>query len=164
MLPTREGGWSLGTVIFGIMGGAYGLMSCKGNNAAKAAKTVATETSKAWFKQSLAQWSVHKELFDGSMDNLDFAKFSSDLGFEGIEYVSQFFKDQVGDKDYLNKMNTRAKDSNVEQLLIMIDGEGDLASESKTERKKAIENHKKWVDAAAALGCHSLDRWSRWII
>ena len=41
-------------------------------------------------------------------------------------------------------------------VLIMIDDEGDLSDEKQEERTKAVENHKKWVDAAAALGCHAI--------
>ena len=39
-------------------------------------------------------------------------------------------------------------------VLIMIDGEGDMSASDEETRMKAVENHKKWVDAAAALGCH----------
>ena len=38
----------------------------------------------------------------------------------------------------------------------MIDGEGDLSEPDKAKRNEAVENHKKWVDAAAALGCHAI--------
>ena len=38
----------------------------------------------------------------------------------------------------------------------MIDGEGDLSAEGEPERTKSVEGHKKWVDAAAALGCHAI--------
>jgi sugar phosphate isomerase/epimerase len=38
----------------------------------------------------------------------------------------------------------------------MIDGEGDLSAEDSAARTKAVDNHKKWIDAAAALGCHSI--------
>jgi sugar phosphate isomerase/epimerase len=41
-------------------------------------------------------------------------------------------------------------------VLIMIDGEGDLSAPDKAERTKAVENHRKWVDAAVALGCHAI--------
>ena len=44
----------------------------------------------------------------------------------------------------------------VKSLLIMVDGEGSLASESIDKRNIAVENHKKWVDAAKFLGCHSI--------
>ena len=53
-------------------------------------------------------------------------------------------------------MKTRANDLNVESLLIMCDSEGALGDPDKATRKKAVENHYKWVDAARYLGCHSI--------
>ena len=38
----------------------------------------------------------------------------------------------------------------------MVDGDGNLATNDESELNEAIENHKKWVDAAKALGCHSI--------
>ena len=38
----------------------------------------------------------------------------------------------------------------------MVDDEGDLADPDENKRNQAVENHKKWVDAAAKLGCHSI--------
>ena len=38
----------------------------------------------------------------------------------------------------------------------MVDGEGDLADPDESKRNAAVDNHKKWVDAAAELGCHSI--------
>ena len=38
----------------------------------------------------------------------------------------------------------------------MIDGEGDLSFSDEKATKTAIENHKKWIDAAQFLGCHSI--------
>ena len=41
-------------------------------------------------------------------------------------------------------------------LLIMIDGEGALGAPTEADRKQTVDNHKKWADAAHALGCHSI--------
>jgi sugar phosphate isomerase/epimerase len=38
----------------------------------------------------------------------------------------------------------------------MVDDEGDLADPDENKRNQAVENHKKWVDAASKLGCHSI--------
>jgi L-ribulose-5-phosphate 3-epimerase len=38
----------------------------------------------------------------------------------------------------------------------MVDGEGDLGIANDMERKKSVENHYKWVNAAKILGCHSI--------
>lgn len=109
------------------------------------------------YKISLAEWSLHKTLFAGKLDNLDFAAYAKDkCGIDAIEYVNQFFKDKATDDSYLTELNKRAGDLGVKQLLIMIDGEGQLGDPDKARRTKAVENHHKWVDAAKFLGCHSI--------
>ena len=111
------------------------------------------------FKLSLAQWSFHRRLFGQAtekMDNLDFAAESARLGFGGIEYVNQFFKNKAKDKRYLAEMRLRAADNNVKSLLIMCDGEGRLGDPDNAKRTQTVENHYKWVDAAGFLGCHSI--------
>ena len=109
------------------------------------------------FKISLAQWSLHKTLFSGKMNNLDFAKASKEeFGIDAVEYVNQFFATKAKDMDYLQDMKTRAEDFGVTNVLIMIDGEGNLGDPDDARRTKAIENHYKWVDAAKFLGCHSI--------
>ena len=38
----------------------------------------------------------------------------------------------------------------------MVDDEGDLADPDENMRNQAVENHKRWVDAASKLGCQSI--------
>jgi L-ribulose-5-phosphate 3-epimerase len=109
-----------------------------------------------WFRISLAQWSLHKLLFAGELDNLDFAKESRALGFEAVEYVNAFFKDKATDAAYLAEMNKRAEGEGVKQLLIMCDGEGNLGDPDDAGRTQAVDNHRKWLDAAKTLGCHCI--------
>jgi len=109
------------------------------------------------FQISLAEWSLHKTLFDKKLDNLDFAKTAKeDYGIEAIEFVNQFFKDKAKDQAYLADLKKRADDLGVRILLIMIDGEGELGNASLRKRTEAVENHFKWVEAARFLGCHSI--------
>ena len=109
------------------------------------------------FRISLAQWSLHRTLFDKKLDNLDFAKTAkNDFGIEAVEYVNQFFKDKAQDKTYLAEMKKRAGDLGVKNVLIMIDAEGALGDADEAKRKQAVENHYKWVEAAKFLGCHSI--------
>lgn len=109
------------------------------------------------FDISLAQWSLHRNLFDGDLDNLDFASTAkNEFGISAVEYVNQFFMDEAKNKEYLKKMNKRADDAGVENVLIMCDGEGALGDPDEKARKEAVQNHHKWVDAAAFLGCHSI--------
>ena len=115
------------------------------------------DSAKSPFKISLAQWSLHRALQQKKMDHLDFvSKAANTFGIYAVEYVNQFFKDKATDSSYLAEMNKRASDAGVKQLLIMIDEEGGLAEPDDMVRKKAVENHYKWVDAAKTLGCHSI--------
>jgi len=109
------------------------------------------------FKISLAQWSLHRTLRSGKLDNLDFARTAKqNWGIEAVEYVNQFFAERATDFDYLGRMKARAADHGVRSLLIMIDGEGLLADADDTKRRRAVENHFKWICAAKFLGCHSI--------
>src|SRR5262245_12455383 len=109
------------------------------------------------FKISLAEWSLHRALRNKELTNLDFPRIAREqYGIEGVEFVNQFFKDKAHDSAYLKDLKSRASDQGVTCVLIMIDGEGDMSAPDKAQRDKAVENHKKWVDAAAALGCHSI--------
>lgn len=120
-------------------------------------KNVFADHHEKAFKISLAQWSLHKTLFDKKMDNLDFAKVARQkFGIEAIEYVNQFFMDKAKAESYLSEMKKRAEDHNVTSLLIMCDGEGQLGHPDTEEREQAVKNHHKWVEAAKFLGCHSI--------
>lgn len=109
------------------------------------------------FKISLAQWSLHRAFFGKQADPLDFAKIAkTEYGIEGVEYVNQFFKDKAKDQGYLNELKKRADDHGVTSVLIMCDGEGALGDPDEKKRNEAVDNHKKWVEAAKFLGCHSI--------
>lgn len=108
------------------------------------------------FKISLAQWSLHRALKGQQIDPADFAKVANSYGFDGIEYVNQFYAGKAQDKTYLAELKRRATGEGIWSVLIMVDGEGALGASEKAARQKTVENHKKWVDAAAYLGCHAI--------
>ncbi len=135
-----------------------GLSSCGGSTkqAAQQAEIAKAVAKDLFFDISLAEWSLHRQLFAKELDHLDFAAKARSFDLNGVEYVNSFFKDKAKDTAYLNEMNNRAKNEGVKNLLIMIDGEGQLAASDDKKRTQAIENHYKWVDAAVHLGCHSI--------
>ena len=109
------------------------------------------------FEISLAQWSLHRSLYSGKLNHLDFAKISKEnFGIDAIEYVNSFFFEKAEDKSYLKEMKSRADDHGVKSLLIMCDNEGSLGDPDNQKRQKAVENHYKWHEAAKYLGCHSI--------
>ena len=147
---------------------ALNLTSCKEKDK-KSEETVNSETTETtsdslFFKLSLAEWSLHEPIQNGDLDPMDFAKTASEMGFSGIEYVNSFYAERIKNADdpeqemqtVLDSLKANSEKYKVKNLLIMVDGEGDLAVNDSEERNKAVENHKKWVDAANYLGCHSI--------
>src|SRR5262245_15783434 len=108
------------------------------------------------FGLSLAEWSLHRALRGGELDHLDFARKARSHGLDAVEYVNQFFSERAADFEYLSEMKRRADGEVVQSVLIMIDGEGELADPDEARRRKAVENHFKWAVAARYLGCHSI--------
>lgn len=109
------------------------------------------------FRISLAQWSLHRTLRSGALDNLDFPRTArEEFGIEAVEYVNTFFQDRARDTAYLAELKSRCDDLGVLSLLIMCDGEGALGDPDSEARRQAVENHHRWVEAARFLGCHAI--------
>lgn len=108
------------------------------------------------FDISLAQWSLHRTLRGKDLSNLDFPKKAKSFGIGAIEYVNSFWKDKAKDAKYVAELKKRCSGEGVKSLLIMCDGEGALGDPNEATRKRAVENHYKWVVAAKELGCHSI--------
>jgi sugar phosphate isomerase/epimerase len=110
---------------------------------------------------SLAEWSFHRALESGKLDHLDFpARAKNEFGFSAVEYVNGFFggtkmnfKEAGKNTAYLNELLKRSKDAGVFNHLLMVDDEGPLSNADKKERLASVDNHKKWIEAAALLGC-----------
>jgi sugar phosphate isomerase/epimerase len=110
---------------------------------------------------SLAEWSLHRALESGKIDHLDFPVIAKrEFNISAVEYVNGCFggsklnfKDAGKNTAYLSELLKRSKDAGVVNHLIMVDDEGLLASPDDKERLSAVDNHKKWIEAAKFLGC-----------
>ncbi|TAF96607.1 MAG: sugar phosphate isomerase/epimerase [Cytophagia bacterium] len=113
---------------------------------------------KLWFDISLAEWSLHKTIFnEKKLTNLDFpAVARKEFGIGIVEYVDQMFKDKARDTAYLNDLLTRCKDNDVKNHLIMVDTAGNLGEADAKKRMEAVEKHHQWVDCAKYLGCATI--------
>jgi len=111
-------------------------------------------------KISLAQWSLHRAIkINQTLSPFDFSLKAREMGFDAVEYVSSLYWNVLKTKPIKKVTNTllnNSKDHGIKNLLIMVDGEGDLASNSKNKRQKSVDNHKKWIEMAYDLGCHSI--------
>jgi len=142
--------------------------SCKENkkeeNSEAKEDEIMTKTTAPLFKLSLAQWSINKMIREDGVDPYTFAEKAKNWGFTGLEYVSQLYHPTLEKanfspeamQEFVDKCNAEAKKHGMTNVLIMVDRQGALAAVDASERKTAVENHFRWVDAAAAMGCHSI--------
>jgi len=106
------------------------------------------------FKLALSQFSLASQFWAKQLDPLDFPKKTiTTFGITGLDYCSMFFADKAKDATFLNELKKRSADNGCYNLRIMVDGEGVLGDLNKDVRTKAVDNHYKWIDAAATLGC-----------
>lgn len=107
------------------------------------------------FRISLAEWSFHRAIQSRLMTNLDFPRIARQhYGIEGLEFVNGLWESPT--EGYLRRLQKNMNDQGCKGVLIMCDDEGAMGHSEKAARMKAAENHYKWADFAAQLGCHSI--------
>ncbi|WP_114937742.1 TIM barrel protein [Mucilaginibacter endophyticus] len=113
----------------------------------------ADTATKPFFKLAVSQFSFASQFWTKQLDPLNFPAKAKELGISGLDYCSMFFADKAKDQQFLSDLKKRATDAGSYNLRIMVDGEGVLGDLNEANRLKAVDNHHKWIDAAAALGC-----------
>ncbi|MHC4583220.1 MAG: sugar phosphate isomerase/epimerase family protein [Planctomycetota bacterium] len=104
---------------------------------------------------SLAQWALVSEIREGKWKNSDFPKIArEDFDINGVEFVSTLF--ELPTYSYLKRLRQNAEKYKVTMILIMVDDEGETCDPSRGTRIQTAINHRKWVDIAKYLGCHSI--------
>ena len=117
----------------------------------------ADEKSQPLYKISCTEYSLHRMIGKGELDNLEYAAFvRKTFGLDGVEYWNRPFMKKAEDGDYIADMRRRADDAGVQGTVILIDGEGNLGDPKEAGRIDAVNRHKKWVTCAKQLGCHSI--------
>jgi sugar phosphate isomerase/epimerase len=117
----------------------------------------ASTASDLFFKISLAEFSLASSILGGQFPHMEFpAKAKNAFGISAVEHVTLFFADKANDQTYLKELKQRTDDLGVQNVLIMVDTAGDLASLDENVRTRAVDNHRTWLDAAKFLGCHAI--------
>jgi sugar phosphate isomerase/epimerase len=155
------------------------LVSC--NTGSKSSTTTEEETpcdTIPDFQISLAQWSLHRTYFGGSItdwqefgrllvespddllkgedDPMDFPKVAAGYGINCIELVNTFYYSKANDQAYWTTFKKGCEEAGVTVGLIMCDALGNMGDADPETRMAAVENHKPWVDIAAFLGAKSI--------
>ncbi len=147
-----------------------GMYACKENKLSQKSiqnqNTLFSQTDPE-IKLSLAQWSLHKMILNNQLDAMDFAQKAKELGFDSLEYVSQLYIPEIRKRgntdqaimDIMEELKGKSDSLSMQNQIMMVDLHDDkelLASEDETYRSASVEKHKVWVEATAALGCHSM--------
>lgn len=104
---------------------------------------------------SLAAWSFSGSYFQGKWKLLDMPGILRDkLGITALEHVNQFFENPT--LNYLQRLKKSFADAGVVSTILMVDNEGGTAAVDKAERVLSATMHRKWIDIAHFLGCHSV--------
>lgn len=147
-----------------------GMYACKENESGQKStvnQNVMISQTDPKIKLSLAQWSLHKMILNNALDAMDFAQKAKGLGFESLEYVSQLYIPEIQKRgntdqaimDIMTELKEKSDSLSMKNQIMMVDLHDDkelLASSDEFYRTAAVEKHRIWVDATAALGCHSM--------
>jgi len=107
------------------------------------------------FRISLAQWSLHRAIQSRMITNLDFPRIAREqFGIEGLEFVNGLW--EAPTQDYIRRLKANMQKTGAQAVLLMVDGEGMMGHSERATRMKAALSHRKWVEIAAELGCHSI--------
>jgi L-ribulose-5-phosphate 3-epimerase len=104
---------------------------------------------------SLAAWSFSGSFFQGKWKLLELPGILRErLNISALEHVNQFFENPT--LQYLQRLKKACNDNGVRSTILMVDNEGNTAAVERAERKQAAIQHRKWIDVAQYLGCHSV--------
>jgi hypothetical protein len=104
---------------------------------------------------SLAEWSFHKAIESRLMTNLDFPRIAREqFNIEGLEFVNGLW--EAPTQGYVQRLKSNMEKTGTKGVLIMCDDEGAMGHSDRAQRMQAAMNHRKWVDIARELGCHSI--------
>ncbi|WP_395343684.1 sugar phosphate isomerase/epimerase family protein [Ningiella sp. W23] len=109
------------------------------------------EQWQAWLKTDPAK------VLQGELSPMMFPEYvQKTFNIDAVDFVNTFYFDQVSNDDYWAELKQRCEDSGITRNNLMLDQEGYLGHNDKAQRLLAVENHKKWIDIAAKIGCASV--------
>jgi hypothetical protein len=106
-----------------------------------------------FFKIAVSQFSFASQFWTKQLDPLDFACQIEGTGHTRPRLLLHVFCRQGKETGFSGELKKRCADAGSYNLRIMIDAEGVLGDLNEANRLKAVDNHYKWIDAAATLGC-----------
>ena len=126
-------------------------------------------------KISLSQWAYHRDIFGGTFSNYNWFKKTlqteplkvlqgdldptdivvkaNELNLKGVDLVTSMISAHKHDNIWLNDFRDKATDNDVSFVCLMTDTFNRIGDSNEEKRKLSVDDHKKWIDAAAELKC-----------
>jgi sugar phosphate isomerase/epimerase len=109
------------------------------------------------FQIGIQEYTFNRWLKSGQLDHLDYpALVKKELGITHIEYWNRPFNGKHTDKAYVDELAKRTTGEGMKNVLILVDAGNQLDSADAAERKRAVDEHKGWIDCAAQLKCDAI--------
>lgn len=127
------------------------------------------------FTIGLSQWAFHRAIFGnardhyqtfienlhsdpdsvlaGEMDPRDIVWRARELDVGVVDLVNILWFGHGQDKPWLNDFKTRAQDADVTFGVLMCDQLARMGAADAKERRQSVEDHTRWMETAAELGC-----------
>jgi len=151
--------------------GVAGAAAFSGNVLKSALPQVVTSP----FTISISQWAFHRAIFGksrenynqfiatlmtspddvrwGDMDPRDIVWRARELDVNVVDLVNILWFGHGQDRPWLNDFKQRATDANVTFGVLMCDQLARIGAGNGAERKQSVEEHTRWMETAAELGC-----------
>jgi len=108
-------------------------------------------------KISLAQWSLHRALERGNLKAVNFPMVAkNEFGISAVEYVNDFYTAELRNTLFWDNLKRDTDAEGIQNVLIMVDNEGDLGAVKTLERTRTVDQHRRWIQAARRLGCAAI--------
>ena len=145
MTPTRR-------EFLGAAASAAGLAALGCAPRAQAAADPLYEVGMPVFPISLGQWSLHRAIRSGTLPPIDFPAFVRErFNVAAVDYVNTLLGDVA-----LDELRRRSDDAGVSAHILLVDVEERLGDPDPARRAIAVDVHRRWLEAARILGCHSM--------
>ncbi|AAZ27489.1 sugar phosphate isomerase/epimerase family protein [Colwellia psychrerythraea] len=107
-----------------------------------------------WFKKMLEE--DPQAVLQGSMDTTDIVVKAQKLGLHGVDLVTSMIYGHRNNTKWLRNFKQKGKDHDVSFICLMADTATKIGASDLLARKKAVDDHKHWIEAAVELGCEHI--------
>ena len=109
------------------------------------------------FQIGIQEYTFNRWIGSGKLTHMDYPGLAREkLGITHIEYWNRPFGGKHTDKKYVGELVKRTTGEGMKNVLILVDARNQLDARDEAARKRAVDEHKGWIDCAEQLGCDAI--------